>query len=333
MEKDIPDQESDAAQRGSLGHWAMEQVLTNKELWPTVIEKITESPFGDEDLIEEVQFCYQFAENFRPSEWEYHLEQHLDLSAIHEAIGFGTADLVAVKTFDSACVFDWKFGRSAVSKASDNVQTACYAVGASKAFSVGRVVCYVVQAPFRFISTYENDTDELQNAEIAARMIVNAALPPDAPRMADAHACRFCKASSDCPEAKIFNTQLACLPKEKIDLLPTTALAHLLKQCDLAEEIVGAVKRRAYALLEAGGTIPGYALKPGRQMRAWADDAAKKLTEVAAKLKQPSDSIWAERALLSPAQLEKAWGKASKGPIETLVTKKQTRSILVEDDR
>lgn len=324
-EKDQPEQTNEAAQEGTNLHAIMEKVLIkDPSEWPSI-------ELNDEQMAM-CQFCYHFAENFRKG-FEWHIEEWIDLSFVHTQIEGGTADFIAVEPFKQAVVIDWKFGRGSVSRAADNIQAAAYAVGVAKKYDVPKVVTYICHAPYSYISCFEYEDAQITATETALKMIVQGCLMENAPRVADPDACKYCKGAKDCPQVHRMAQTLAVV--ENVENLPATTIAKLLDQCEIVADAVGAIEQRAYAVLESGGQIPGWTLKAGAQRRAWADDAAARLEKVATDLKLRADLLWEPKVLVTPAVLEKAWGKKKEiaAAMEALIVKKQNRSSLVREKK
>jgi hypothetical protein len=324
-EKDLPSETNEAAEEGTKLHAVMERVLKDPSEWINI-----------DDLTDEqmsmCQFCYRFAENFRTG-FEWHVEEWVDLASVHTEIEGGTADFVAVEPFKLAVVVDWKFGRGNVSRAEDSLQACAYAVGIAKKYDVPKVVTYIAHAPYQYISCFEYDEDGLRMGEYAIKLVVMGCLPENAIRVADPDACKYCKAAANCPEVQRLASTLAVVGS--VEQLPVPTLVRLLDQCEIVDKLSGAVKQRARAILESGGQVPGWALKPGAKRRAWADGAQAKLEEVAKKLGLREDQIWEPKELVSPAGLEKSWGKKKEivAAVEPLLTFKQNNASMVREKK
>ena len=98
--------------------------------------------------------------------------------------------------------------------------------------------------------------------------------------------------------------QLAAASPCEVRLLSHEQVGALLFRLDRLEEWVKALRQAAQAELEAGGVIPGWALKPTRPSRVWPDDNEQLQAEyLALAFGIPEDKLWT-RKLISPAQAE-----------------------------
>lgn len=89
---------------------------------------------------------------------------------------------------------------------------------------------------------------------------------PDAPRIAGARQCKFCKAKIHCKEANdmmilanVSNSQLEVTPQQ---------MAELLNRSEVAQMLCDTIKEKAKEMDAKGIKIPGYESKPGNQRRA-----------------------------------------------------------------
>jgi hypothetical protein len=114
-------QDTTAAERGTLGHSIVENILSGN--WETAKE-LTGGPLYDDDLADDVGFCYEWVKDNVPTPDKGGLEVRLE-SGLLENFG-GTMDVLSI-VGDIAFIVDFKFGRELV-EAVDNPQLLCYAL-------------------------------------------------------------------------------------------------------------------------------------------------------------------------------------------------------------
>jgi hypothetical protein len=303
MEKDLPETTSELAEHGTYGHDIMAARLRGQDGF-----------CDDEDLADDCAWAMQFVEGFKG--WEWRVEQGIDLRKIHPDIGWGTADWIAVQRIEGqrpiAVVVDWKFGRGHVRSAAQNPQLACYAAGVSQALDGADVTVYLVQCALRSISYHSYLAEQLHQLEGYLRLVVEACKQKDAPLIPDGEACEYCKANlnGSCPATKEYALALSCFPDAGLVGMPGPQLAVLLEKCEAVEKFIGTVKQVAFTKLSNNEDVPGWGLRTGRKSRAWGEKADTVIQEAAKTLgKKPEDASRTE--LISPAQLEKLWGKGA----------------------
>lgn len=239
---------------------------------------------------------------------------------------YGTLDVAWIDLLGDLVVIDFKYGRGVTVLPFDennnpNPQLAIYAVGlASKYhYEFERVRLAIIQP-----RVWENE-DPLTVGDISIKKLklfekklvekVKLASTPNAPMKSGDH-CRWCPALAVCPENSKkalkavsvdfdFETGLQAVPKPSS--LTGENLGKILQGCEQLELWIKAVKGHAFRIAELGETIPGYKLVAKRANRVWnsgADTKAKKLFG--------NDCFETKTVFLSPAQMEKKFGKQAK---------------------
>lgn len=177
-------------------------------------------------------------------------------------------------------VIDWKFGRSYVEVAPDNLQLRAYAVIGNDFKGPRdneRVVVAIVQPTVESnlqVTACVYLPHDIEAAREQLIKIADAASQPDAPRSPGEH-CRYCKAlgTALCPESVEQASALARF--ERTDLLPVgEELAAWLDKCAVAEQYIDMIRSHARELLANGQEIPGWVLKPDTPIRTIPDAAA-----------------------------------------------------------
>jgi hypothetical protein len=176
----------------------------------------------------------------------------------------GKADLVVIDNHNTALVIDYKTGRGDVEEAVGNLQLRALAVLVADLpnTSIDSVTVAIVQPlagpPLvcRYdIATLRRATDEID--EIMAK--ANATGQPRNP----GPWCQYCRASGTdrCPESR---ANLVTVAATQASPALTTDLGRWLDAADAAEEAIANIRSQAKAILQAGGEVPGWTLKPGR---------------------------------------------------------------------
>lgn len=300
MERDLPDNENEAAKIGTMLHDIVAKYANRTNPDTSAL---------DPGQLEAVNTCFGFVDKLRRDEEgaKFLVEHKLDCSAISPEIGHGTTDLIVVYPFNRAIVVDWKFGFVDPEPAESNRQLAAYACAVAQEFECDLVQAYAVMVrkgkqsnatwtDFAYISQFLNG-------------IVKAAKSPFAPCI-PGECCRYCKANTHCPP--LLEQMELLRVDQDVAGLPPSEVGRLLNAWKKTECTGKSLENLAYKILTAGGTVPGWELVEGRARRIWADDVTgAKLQELAVTLEKPEAAIW-QTELSSPAQIEKAWGKAAK---------------------
>lgn len=250
----------------------------------------------------------------------------------------GTADLVVVDSFKGeAVVIDWKSGWSDRGDAGGHLQLLAYAIGAVRRWGLDTVHVWLVELDKRKVSRATLTDDELMGERLKtiAGVIQKAKTATQADAVANP-ACRWCIKSVTCPAVVSgaivpATTNLPANAKEAVHALAVSDLSAFLdryaEKVELAAEILAAAKARAFAILEAGGEVPGYELVSGKKTRRWADEgaAAEALIKWVEEHGESDSLIW-ETSLVSPARAEKL-GKGIKQIVAPLVETKQAQKL------
>lgn len=243
----------------------------------------------------------------------------------------GTSDLVIVDTFKAeGVVADFKSGWGERGDAGGHLQMLCYAIGAVKRFHLEVVHVWLVEVDKRKVSRATLTDDELLGPRLKtiADVIRKAQTATDADAVANP-ACKWCVKAVTCPAVVSgaivpATTNLPANPKEAVHALAVSDLAAFLdrysEKVELAAEILAAAKARAFAIIEAGGEVPGYELVNGRKTRRWTEEACAEMAlrkEAEAASVDVADLYTAE--FKTPAQIEKL-APALKAAVKNLVT-------------
>jgi len=253
---------------------------------------------------------------------------------------WGTTDVALVDTFESrGAIIDWKSGRGNRKSAAQSLQVAAYACGASKRWDLESVDCYIVEPDKKQVSKVTLARADLDAAILRMRDIIKARREDDPLTYQSGAYCRYCRRSVTCPavvSGSLVPVERATLP-DAAAMQPSEIAAFLDRFADrieLADQILGQVKARAHAILEAGGEVDGWRLVPGRKVRKWANEAAaaERCEEWAREQAgRPLEDLY-ETSLLSPAQMEKL-DKSLKPIVAGLVEVKQSPKLVRDEEK
>lgn len=247
-----------------------------------------------------------------------YLEHHFELEDV-DAEAYGTVDTCLVDWNSGVIkVYDFKYGRGIVVEVFQNEQMGYYALGALQYLdgaAVNSIELVVVQprawhkeGPVRRWNPTIGEMGMFRNALINA---INATREPDAPLHAGEH-CGFCPAKILCPEIKRYANE-----KAKIDFAPdkvtvpdpvaltTEELIPLCKAASVVKDLFDQAMHELKRRLEKGEEVKGFKIVKRRSNRRWraAEEVVSRFEPIA------GDTIFKERSLKTPAQLEKLLGK------------------------
>ena len=330
------DASSPFAQEGTCAHELAELVLT---------EGGSCFDWEGENLVENnaftvpremCEYVQQYVDYVKAVGGKQHYEMRVDFSDWVQD-GFGTSDAI-VLVDDTIHVIDLKYGRGVVVDAENNTQGLLYALGAYSEFELTRefknVVIHIVQPRLDHISEWSISIADLLKEGERLRQAAELALSDNAPRVAGEEQCRFCPAKAWCSTLAKKSTDAILADFNSFDDL-TTANAENLTQQQMREVLenkalivgwISAIEEYATGRLEAGESFDGFKLVEGRSLRKWADE-----NEAAETLEGLLGDDAYTKSLLSPAQAEKALGKAQKDTIAELINKPCGKPTLVPD--
>lgn len=315
--------ESAAAREGTDAHFCVETLLTEViekgRMNPATI-KTLETKYKREMTSHAIDAVNEISRRV-PKGAKVFCEQKVDddLKYIDPDFG-GTLDAAIVELFGRLEVIDYKYGAGIAVDAVDNPQLIAYALAIAKRyeFNFDEVKITVIQ-PRAFhesgnvIRTWDTTTDELLKWEAKFKKGLKACRDPKAPTSAGDW-CRFCPAKHVCPsvstdamrDAQIdFKKDKGLLTVPAPEDLENSHLQIALSAADKLDHWITGVRSRAFEVLNAGGTLPGYKLVMKRASRVWVDPI--KAADVA--LKKVGLDAFEPRKLKSPAQIEKLGAK------------------------
>jgi CRISPR/Cas system-associated exonuclease Cas4 (RecB family) len=213
---------------------------------------------------------------------------------------------------DVAVVTDYKTGRTAQGKASENQQLKAYAVLVKYHYPELKTIFVAIIQPLAGGTTIaEYNEGELEAATKEILGIVSASLDPDAPRTPSVNACKWCRAKSICPDAygqaTAAKTHLQVVSGVAIATLSNEELASIDSKADIVEDFIEEIRKEIKSRLMAGQQIAGRKLGKGRTTRSVSSDSAAVVSALSDIL---SPSAVMACAKLSVTSLEKAVANA-----------------------
>lgn len=212
---------------------------------------------------------------------------------------------------DAAVVTDYKTGRTAQSKASNNTQLKAYAVLVKKAFPELKTILVAIIQPLAGGTTIaEYNEEDLAAAEKEIVGIVTASLGANAPRNPSPDACKWCRAKGICSDAyghaQAATTTLQVASSVAVSTLSSEELASLDAKSLIVEDFIDEIRKELKKRLISGAQIAGYSLGKGRITRNVSDTTAA-ISALSGVLSH--DDVMA-CAKISVSSLEKAFAKA-----------------------
>jgi len=240
------------------------------------------------------------------------IEQRVSLEYLAPGV-WGTADAIALDVVGKRLhVVDLKYGRGIRVPVEANKQMMIYglaALGRDNWADVETVVLHVYQPRIGNIESWEVSVQELRlwgNVLVRGVNAIRAAMEDPWQFTAAGDHCKFCPQAAQCSTLRKHATQIAVQSFTPIKSMATPDLGAILAQADVIDTWIGAVRQEAMDRALAGQTVTGFKLVAKRAMRQWAVEPAR-VQELAS---QRRVNVLTEPTLLSPAQFEKAVGKA-----------------------
>jgi len=303
------DTESDFAAMGTSAHAAGAYLLAHGgDAWQ-LIGREFEGIKVDKEMADAVQVYAGWArETFRGVN-ELLIEHRFHCPSIHKMF-YGTVDLAA-KIGRTLYIADYKHGAGIVVDAEDNPQLKYYACGYLESFGawdeVDEIVLTIVQprafhrdGPIRSWSMRVGDlVDWLENDLIPA--MDRAMVSRDTK---SGEHCRFCPVRfAACPQllkdTEEFHAMSETIEKEGAKVLTNEQLSRYLDLATPVKIALKAAQETAFHRLQAGTSVPGYKLVPGRTNREFKEGAEKAAVETF------GDDAYTEPKLKSPAEIDK----------------------------
>ena len=342
-EEGLPDKSSFHANEGTAAHELAEIALTtNHDCNAWVGKTLPQSGWlVDQDMADWVQHYVNFVLASEPKDAYAGYEVRVDFSDWVPA-GFGTCDALIVSG-QTMHVIDLKFGKGVPVSPVNNSQGMLYALGAyaeSRDFADIQTVKISIHQPR--IGDGDPQTWEISIADLLkwgewVRQRAEACLEPGAEFVPGDKQCQWCKAKPTCKALAALTEQTILADFDDVDspdaLTPAAKLtdkqlASVLRAKPLIASWLESIADYVFDRLEAGEVFPGYKLVAGKANRRWIDEAQAATT----LFEMLGDAAFAPAKVLSPAQAEKALGKARAQDIAGLIIKPEGAPTLVVYD-
>jgi hypothetical protein len=174
----------------------------------------------------------------------------------------GKADLVVIDLDGRALVIDFKTGRGDVETAEGNLQLRALAALVAVHYTVDVVTVAIVQPLAGPPSVCRYDIAALERAGDEIEAIMAKANATNQPRNPGPW-CQYCRAagSAHCPESK---ENVRVVAVQGAGVQRNQDIGMMLHFADAAEAAICNIRAQAKSILQAGGTVPGWELRPGR---------------------------------------------------------------------
>ena len=330
VQKMPPKPSSEHADRGTLLHNMMEEILTSGDAPESFIGARYNDQILTQDLIDEkIKPAMEALDAIDPDQtMEYEVETRVGFGDLLPGV-FGSTDLIG-RIGSRAIVLDWKFGDGVMVEVEENPQLMFYAAAAMRTKEAAwafegatEIEMVIVQPPEvrRWVTTPER----IAKFELELVQAVKQAMKADAQLAVGDH-CRWCAAKPICP--KMTGAVDRAL-KVQIDALPAAQISTYLKNADMLEDWIKDLRSLALQMLESGAKLPEYKLVAKRAIRSWSDEEKAKVALFAYGL---TESEVMESSVVSPAKAEKALKKRKLGLPEDLVVAISSGNTLASAD-
>ena len=330
VQKMPPKPSSEHADRGTLLHNMMEEILTSGDAPESFIGARYNDQVLTQELIDEkIKPAMEALDAIDPDQtMEYEVETRVGFGDLLPGV-FGSTDLIG-RIGNRALVLDWKFGDGVMVEVEENPQLMFYAAAAMRTKEAAwafegatEIEMVIVQPPEvrRWVTTPER----IAKFELELVQAVKQAMKADAQLAVGDH-CRWCAAKPICP--KMTGAVDRAL-KVQIDALPAAQISTYLKNADMLEDWIKDLRSLALQMLESGAKLPEYKLVAKRAIRSWSDEEKAKVALFAYGL---TESEVMESSVVSPAKAEKALKKRKIGLPEDLVVAISSGNTLASVD-
>ena len=315
-----------SAQHGSQKHHMGEAIIKSgfkPYKFPDLFE--TGKPFTQEDVAQVMDYCNMVGALKKTYTEKYGAELQMfiehPIKIPNMGIEISTIDAMFYVPFQFIHIIDFKTGQKPVSPTS--AQMKGYLLGAMDAGPAERFKASIFQPALSGdLLTVEFEQFELEAHEKMMKLVLHAAKREHVP-CTPCEYCGWCARNGECPATKAQLAMIA-IDCDKYDISQAT-LAILTEYAMKIEDIVGSLKQRAFAILEAGGQLPlpdgrELMLIDGRPSYVWrkpkdAEETLLRLAQTkkgATTIDEAKAMIWTQKEpeMLSPAKAKDLFGKS-----------------------
>lgn len=324
MERGEPNVENEASKEGTAAHECLEFLLKNKDNIEAAT-KMANKKWNKEQVKHGLETVLEVVKLMK--EWktkDLYIETKVESSAFTKPGQFGSLD-IGIASFQkrTLIIADYKYGAGIFVDVVNNPQLIYYALAMLLKLGWKRfdtIVLYVIQP-----RKADDNGDTIRSHTMTTKEILEwgkkfktAVKKSEAPgainNLKSGDHCQFCLAKIKCPELKdkaLKQAQIDFMEDDTINL-PVLAkqkdIGTMLQACEKLQMFINAVKERAYQDAKRGLPVTGYKLVEKKTTRSWKDEA----TASRVLTKKLGASAFSEPKLLSPAQIEKKFGKNKK---------------------
>lgn len=268
LEKTCPDIKSEDAELGTIGH----AVLAGEKPIDALDDKMRETVETALRLKDELLKHHGFDTGAA-----YSKEERI-WALIGEWKVSGKPDFIAFKeeTID-VLIIDYKLLHGDHDAADTNLQLRALAAIAFNTFPTERVICALIQPWAKGqVTVAEYDRSALIASTIEIEEILAGVNNPLAKRHPGPH-CKYCRAAGICPEATT-QTQVKVEKLKQdarsLDSYTPDERGQMLQWIEYAEDLLDARKKELHRMVkEQPGSVTGYTIKPGNEVRKLEDSA------------------------------------------------------------
>lgn len=323
-----PKPSSSYADVGTLLHNVMDAILSQDKKAVELLGMKYQDAVLTQALIEDkIEVALALLDEIDPAkEMEYMTETKVHFGEVFPDV-FGSTDLMG-RLGDKAYIIDYKFGDGIAVSAEENKQLLFYAAAALRTpesqwvfEGVKEVELVIIQPPE--IRRWVTTVDRVRQFEAELGAALKEADSPN-PTLKEGDGCRWCAAKPTCP--KMTGAVDRALIKD-LKTVDAEMIGRYLKNAELLESWISALRELAFNMLEHDVAVPGYKLVAKRATRKWVDEdkARKYLLSVL-----PKEDVITE-SILSPAQAEKLMKKSKLALDESMITAISSGSTLAEE--
>jgi hypothetical protein len=299
---------SEASAQGTVAHSIGHAMLT-EALHPFAGAVIPQDGFDITVDVEMIQHAAEYAAYVRALGGWQRYETKVSLEWLVPGV-WGTADAVAFNLDHGELhVVDFKYGRGVYVSPVENWQLIIYALaalGRDNWLDVQRITVHIHQPRMGNVSSWTFPIDDVANLQavlVRAVNAVRAAMSEPEQHLSPGDHCRWCPQRSTCKALQSTAIERAQAAFGPVETLPQPVLGEILDHAELIDLWISSVRAEAYKRAERG-ECAGWKLVPKRPTRQWASEDAVRAEGVSSGV-----SVFGERPVLSPAQLEKSIGK------------------------
>jgi CRISPR/Cas system-associated exonuclease Cas4 (RecB family) len=310
MQRDFPNESSEAARRGSLRHEVAYHARTQGRPPEAYLDRMFEidgvSMAVDRNVVHDTQVALAILADieraFQPTDVLLeHPVQYAETIGVPNA--GGTADAILInRDQNKLAVCDYKFGAYPV-RAAKNPQLYGYAGGALESvcipqgIQIDTVELHIIQPSRHGHDLYECDRDEVDQFMGAFKSAAELAYSEKPPFNPSELACRFCRAKDICPA---LNEGLS----DDFDVIEPDAdtLAKRYAEALVMSEAANRVRQEVYDQLAQGKPVTGYKLVAEyKPLEVWTDPT--EVEDLMRRMRLTSDQMF-RRKLASPKDVE-----------------------------